>query len=234
MSASPIVVALDYSSADAASALVETLDPSLCRLKVGKELFTTAGPDLVKRFVDLGFDIFLDLKFHDIPNTVAKAVAAAANMGVWMLNVHASGGLQMMAAARESLTSFASKPPLLTAVTVLTSTSGAELSSLGISKSLPEQVDYLAGLAKQAGLDGVVCSAQEAGSIKQVCGDSFVTVTPGIRPEGSEIGDQHRIMTPSKAMAAGSDYLVIGRPVTQAQNPKQVLTDILDGLTHRV
>lgn len=231
MSSSPLIVALDFQSADQALALVSQLDPKRCRLKVGKELFTIEGPTLVRKLADLGFDVFLDLKFHDIPNTVAKAVSAAANMGVWMVNVHASGGEEMMRAAREALDSQNQiQSPLLIAVTVLTSMSQAQLTDLGVARSLPEQVSYLADLARQSGADGVVCSAHEAGSIKESLGQKFLTVTPGIRPAGSSVDDQHRIMTPSRAMASGSDYLVVGRPITQADNPMVVVTDILDGL----
>lgn len=228
---SPLIVALDFPAAEPALAIAQQLDPAVCRLKIGKELFTSEGPILVKKLVGLGFDVFLDLKFHDIPTTVAKAVAAAADIGVWMLNVHASGGHEMMSAAKESLESKGlSEPPLLIAVTVLTSTSQAELTDLGLSRSLPAQVDHLADMAQSCGMDGVVCSAQEAAVIKSALGESFLTVTPGIRPAGSDVGDQHRVMTPSQAIASGSDYLVVGRPITAAENPAVAVTDILDGL----
>ena len=177
----------------------------------------------------MGFDVFLDLKFHDIPNTVAKAVSAAANLGVWMINVHASGGRDMMSAAREAVES-SSKQPLLVAVTVLTSTSQTELTDMGLSRPLSAQVDHLADMAQSCGLDGVVCSAHEASVIKSTLGESFLTVTPGIRPEGSGADDQKRIMTPAKAIAEGSDYLVMGRPITGVENPMEAVTSILDRL----
>ncbi|GAA61553.1 orotidine-5'-phosphate decarboxylase [Pseudoalteromonas sp. BSi20652] len=189
-------------------------------------MFTYFGPAFVKELIDLGFDVFLDLKFHDIPNTVAKAVTAAAKMGVWMVNVHASGGFEMMNKAKQALDKFGDKAPLLIAVTVLTSMDEDELKRLGIEKSPKEQVLYLAKLAKEAGLDGVVCSAQEAGALKMELGESFKLVTPGIRPEGSDAGDQKRIMTPKQAIDAGSDYLVIGRPITQANDPVKVVNDV--------
>ncbi len=222
---SKIIVALDYHDQAQCLALVGRLDPKLCRLKIGKEMFTLFGPQLVERVQHLGFDVFLDLKFHDIPNTVGKAVAAAASLGVWMVNVHASGGRRMMASARESLVSF-EKAPKLIAVTVLTSMDADDLSELGLNTSPEEQVKRLARLTADCGLDGVVCSAQEAGTLKSLCGPSFLCVTPGIRPAGSDAGDQRRIMTPEKALAGGSDYLVIGRPITQAQNPDETLRTI--------
>ncbi len=227
----PLIIALDFPRAEPAIAIASELDPESCRVKVGKELFTSEGPQLVRQLADMGFDVFLDLKFHDIPNTVAKAVIAAANLGVWMINVHASGGSNMMIAAREALDAIPSNDrPLLTAVTVLTSTSQVELNDLGYSRSLTGQVDHLADMAQNAGLDGVVCSAQEASVIKNTLGETFLTVTPGIRPEGSDLGDQHRVMTPSEAISAGSDYLVMGRPITGADNPSAVITSILDRL----
>lgn len=227
----PLIIALDFPCAEPAIAIASELDPESCRVKVGKELFTSEGPQLVRQLADMGFDVFLDLKFHDIPNTVAKAVIAAANLGVWMINVHASGGSNMMIAAREALDAIPSNDrPLLTAVTVLTSTSQVELNDLGYSRSLTGQVDHLADMAQNAGLDGVVCSAQEASVIKNTLGETFLTVTPGIRPEGSDLGDQHRVMTPSEAISAGSDYLVMGRPITGADNPSAVITSILDRL----
>ena len=227
----PLIIALDFPRAEPAIAIASELDPESCRVKVGKELFTSEGPQLVRQLADMGFDVFLDLKFHDIPNTVAKAVIAAANLGVRMINVHASGGSNMMIAAREALDAIPSNDrPLLTAVTVLTSTSQVELNDLGYSRSLTGQVDHLADMAQNAGLDGVVCSAQEASVIKNTLGETFLTVTPGIRPEGSDLGDQHRVMTPSEAISAGSDYLVMGRPITGADNPSAVITSILDRL----
>lgn len=225
-----VLIALDYDDQDKALAFVKQLSPSTCRLKVGKEMFTLFGPDFVKQLVDLDFDVFLDLKFHDIPNTVAKAVTAAAKLGVWMVNVHASGGVAMMEKAKAALTPFGDKAPLLIAVTVLTSMDEIQLKQLGIDKSPQEQVLYLAKLAQQAGLDGVVCSAQEAQLLKSQLGSEFTLVTPGIRPAGSDAGDQKRIMTPERAVASGSDYLVIGRPITQAADPVAVLTEINESL----
>ncbi|KZN64917.1 orotidine 5'-phosphate decarboxylase [Pseudoalteromonas luteoviolacea CPMOR-1] len=221
-----VLIALDYDNESAALAFVSQLSPDECRLKVGKEMFTYFGPQFVKKLVDLGFDVFLDLKFHDIPNTVAKAVTAAAELGVWMVNVHASGGTEMMSKAKEALSQYGDKAPLLIAVTVLTSMDQAQLSKLGIDKTPQEQVLYLAKLAKESGLDGVVCSAQEAETLKAQLGNEFKLITPGIRPAGSDAGDQKRIMTPAKAIEAGSDYLVIGRPITKAQDPAKALRDI--------
>ncbi|MGQ5521938.1 orotidine-5'-phosphate decarboxylase [Chitinimonas sp. PSY-7] len=212
-----ILVALDYHEVAPALAFADKVSPAFCRLKVGKELFTAAGPQLVEQLVGRGFDVFLDLKFHDIPNTVAQAVRSAARLGVWMVNVHASGGRAMMLAARDAIDNEAHKP-LLIAVTVLTSMDAKELAELG----LPEpavQVSLLARLAKDCRMDGVVCSAQEATILKQLCGPDFKLVTPGIRPAGSTAGDQSRIMTPEAATAAGADYLVIGRPITQSDDP---------------
>lgn len=228
---SPIVVALDFDNADAALAMADQLDPILCRVKVGKELFTIAGPDLVRALVERGFEVFLDLKFHDIPNTVAAAVKAAARLGVWMVNVHASGGERMMRAAADALREFGDSKPLLIGVTVLTSTAPEELAAVGIEKPLGEQVVDLASLAKACGLDGVVCSAREARELKGVCGRDFALVTPGIRPAGSDAGDQRRTLTPSEALAQGADYLVIGRPITAATDPLQALQNILDEIT---
>lgn len=221
-----ILIALDYDDQQAALDFVKQLSPDSCRLKVGKEMFTYFGPAFVKELIDLGFDVFLDLKFHDIPNTVAKAVTAAAKMGVWMVNVHASGGFEMMSKAKQALAPFGDKAPLLIAVTVLTSMDETELKRLGVEKTPQEQVIYLAKLAKEAGLDGVVCSAQEAQQLKAELDAGFKLVTPGIRPVGSDAGDQKRIMTPKQAIDAGSDYLVIGRPITQADNPVAVLADV--------
>ena len=198
--------------------MAHRLSPQLCRLKVGKELFTTTGPQLVKQLIALGFDIFLDLKFHDIPHTTAQAVKAAAQLGVWMVNVHAGGGMRMLQAAREVLEPL-SNPPLLIGVTVLTSQIEEDLKAVGVQQPLEEQVINLATLAQQAGLDGVVCSAQEADVLKRACGQDFLLVTPGIRPSGSASDDQRRIVTPAEARRAGSDYLVVGRPVTRAADP---------------
>ncbi|MBY6189670.1 orotidine-5'-phosphate decarboxylase [Microbulbifer agarilyticus] len=227
---SPVIVALDYDNAEDALAMAGRLDPATCRVKVGKELFTIAGPDLVRKLVASGFEVFLDLKFHDIPNTVAAAVRAAANLGVWMVNVHASGGERMMRAAREALEPLGAKRPLLIGVTVLTSTAEEELAPVGVTRELNEQVVALAKLAKESGLDGVVCSAREANALKAECGRDFALVTPGIRPAGSAADDQRRIVTPVDAVKGGSDYLVIGRPITGAENPAEALGAIVEDL----
>lgn len=223
---SPVVVALDYNNRDAALTFVDKIDPRDCRLKVGKEMFTLFGPQFVRELQQRGFDIFLDLKFHDIPNTAAHAVAAAADLGVWMVNVHASGGARMMTAAREALVPFGKDAPLLIAVTVLTSMEASELADLGVTLSPADYAERLAALTQKCGLDGVVCSAQEAVRFKQAFGQDFKLVTPGIRPQGSDAGDQRRIMTPEQALAAGVDYMVIGRPITQSVDPEQTLKAI--------
>lgn len=217
-----IIVSLDFDREQAALDMAGRLDPARCRLKVGKELFTRCGPGVVEKLGDQGFDVFLDLKFHDIPNTVARACAVAADLGVWMLNVHASGGSAMLNAAREAVDAAARKP-LLIAVTVLTSLSEQDLRDIGVASTADEQVTRLATLARDAGLDGVVCSAREAVQLRRSCGAGFTLVTPGIRPAGSGSDDQKRIMTPAEAIHAGSDYLVIGRPVTRAADPLQAL-----------
>jgi orotidine-5'-phosphate decarboxylase len=219
-----IIVALDYPDADSALGFAARVTPDLCRLKVGKELFTAAGPALVQALMAKGFDVFLDLKFHDIPNTVAQAVRSAARLGVWMVNVHASGGRKMMLAARDALSNEPHRP-LLIAVTVLTSMDGADLAEIGLSEPAV-QVPLLAKLALDCDLDGVVCSAQEASILKNLCGKDFKLVTPGIRPAGTAAGDQSRIMTPEAAMAQGADYLVIGRPITQSADPIATLEAI--------
>lgn len=221
-----IIVALDFPSQNPALALADQLDPAKCRLKVGKELFTRSGPELVKSLQGRGFDVFLDLKFHDIPNTTSAAVAAAADLGVWMVNVHASGGEKMMVACRERLESFGADKPLLIAVTVLTSMSDSDLAGIGITDSAEAHVSRLATLTKNCGLDGVVCSAQEAPRLKAEQGAEFQLITPGIRPLTADKGDQQRIMTPTDALKAGSDYLVIGRPITQAPDPLAALEAI--------
>ena len=221
-----IIVALDFPSQNPALALADQLDPAKCRLKVGKELFTRSGPDLVKALQSRGFDIFLDLKFHDIPNTTSAAVVAAAELGVWMVNVHASGGEKMMVACRERLEAFGIDRPLLIAVTVLTSMSDEDLAGIGITGSAEAHVSRLATLTKNSGLDGVVCSAQEAPRLKAEQGSDFQLITPGIRPLTADKGDQQRIMTPTDALKAGSDYLVIGRPITQAPDPLAALESI--------
>lgn len=223
---SPVIVALDFSDERQVLEFVEQIPAGSCRLKVGKELFVHAGPSLVKSLVDRGFDIFLDLKFHDIPNTVARACAVAADMGVWMMNVHASGGHKMLEAARASLDSLGADRPLLIAVTVLTSMGKEDLMEIGIIENPANQVLRLAKLTQQSGLDGVVCSAQEVKNLRLQHGDDFLLVTPGIRPPGSDTGDQKRVMTPTQAMQAGSHYLVIGRPITQADSPVEILREI--------
>lgn len=213
-----IIVALDFDHWQACDQMARRLDPAYCRVKVGKELFTSCGPAVVEHLQTLGFDVFLDLKFHDIPATVGKAVKAAANLGVWMLNVHASGGVRMLEQAASGLEQARHRPHLI-AVTVLTSMSDADLTAIGVNRSAEAQVECLTRIAYAAGLNGVVCSAHEAGAIKQQFGQGFLTVTPGIRPEGAVADDQRRVMTPLQATAAGSDYLVIGRPITNAANP---------------
>ncbi|OCG11194.1 orotidine 5'-phosphate decarboxylase [Gilliamella sp. App6-5] len=227
MSSSPIIVAVDFADVKSAWNFIDKVDPKDCRLKIGKELFTHAGPDFIKQIMQKGFDVFLDLKFHDIPNTVAKAVAAAADLGVWMTNVHASGGSRMMTAAKDALYSYGKDAPILIAVTVLTSMESTDLQEIGINVSPLEQATRLAILAKNCGLDGVVCSAKEVQSFRTRLGSDFKLVTPGIRPAGANPDDQRRIMTPQRAQAAGSDYLVIGRPITQAQDPANALQTIL-------
>ncbi|MDP1539797.1 MAG: orotidine-5'-phosphate decarboxylase [Moraxellaceae bacterium] len=222
---SPVIVALDFARPDAALDFVQQLDPRQCRLKVGKELFTQAGPALVERLQHAGFEVFLDLKFHDIPNTVAAAVAIAADLGVWMVNVHASGGRRMMMAARERIAQKQSAT-LLTAVTVLTSMEAADLAEVGIDVEPILQVSRLAKLAAECHLHGVVCSAQEAVMLRQQLPKEFLLVTPGIRPADAQADDQRRIMTPPQAIAAGVDYLVIGRPITQSVNPLTALNSI--------
>ncbi len=220
-----IIVALDYPQAAPALALVQRLDPSLCRLKVGKELFTAAGPQLVEQLQRSGFEVFLDLKFHDIPNTTAQACKAAAALGVWMVNVHALGGKRMMETAREALANVGHRPKLI-AVTVLTSMAQEDLHGIGISATPAEMVSRLAQLARDSGLDGVVCSAQEAPALRDQCGKDFCLVTPGIRPAQAGLDDQVRVATPRAALQNGSSYLVIGRPITRAASPLQALQDI--------
>ena len=221
-----VIVALDYDNQADALAFVDRIDPASCRLKVGKEMFTLFGPDFVRELHKRGFSVFLDLKFHDIPNTCSKAVRAAAELGVWMVNVHASGGERMMAASREILEPYGKDRPLLIGVTVLTSMEQSDLAGIGLNVAPQEQVIRLATLTKNSGLDGVVCSAQEASMLKGELGKEFKLVTPGIRPAGSDQGDQKRIMTPAQAMQAGSHYLVMGRPITKAEDPIAVLTQV--------
>lgn len=225
MSDPKIIVALDYPEAQPALDLVARLDPSLCRLKVGKELFTAAGPRLVEQCMQRGFDVFLDLKFHDIPNTTAQACKAAASLSVWMVNVHALGGRRMMEAARDAVAA-STRPPKLIAVTVLTSMAQEDLAGIGITATPAEMVLRLAVLARDSGLDGVVCSAQEAALLRQHCGSNFCLVTPGIRPADAAADDQSRIMTPRAALQNGASYLVIGRPITRAADPLSALQNI--------
>ncbi|MDP1708020.1 MAG: orotidine-5'-phosphate decarboxylase [Gammaproteobacteria bacterium] len=232
MSGSRIIVALDYASPAEALGLVGRLEPASCRLKVGKELFVRGGPALIERLVHDGFEVFLDLKFHDIPNTVAKACAAAAELGVWMLNVHALGGRKMMLAARDAITA-SRTPPILIAVTVLTSMDEQALAETGVAGTVEQSVLRLATLAQQSGMDGVVCSPLEAPALRQSLGAGFCLVTPGIRLPGGETGDQKRYATPAQALRNGADYLVIGRPITAAQDPMQALHDISSSITAR-
>jgi len=220
-----IIVALDYPTTAPALALVERLQPELCRLKVGKELFTVAGSGLIEQLQQRGFEVFLDLKFHDIPNTVAQACKAAASLGVWMVNVHALGGRKMLEAAREAIANSAQQPRLI-AVTLLTSMTQQDLADIGINATPAEMVLRLAKLTRDSGLDGVVCSAQEAALLRKQCGPEFCLVTPGIRPAQASLDDQSRAMTPQAALQAGSSYLVIGRPITKAADPLQALLDI--------
>lgn len=228
-----LIVAMDYHNAADCLAMARRLDPQWCRLKVGKELFTAAGPALVEQLIALGYDVFLDLKFHDIPNTTASAVKAAAELGVWMVNVHASGGERMLVAARERLEQVRGPRPLLIAVTVLTSMEEGELRALGVERTTDEQVLHLARLSQRCGLDGVVCSAREAPQLRTALGEHFTLVTPGIRPAGSPADDQRRIMTPREAIAAGSHYLVVGRPITQAADPATACHELAQSLTLR-
>ncbi len=224
MNNKPVIIALDFDSERDVFNLVDQLSPENCRLKVGKELFTACGPGIVKNLVARNFDVFLDLKFHDIPNTVAKALMAASDLGVWMVNVHASGGARMLDAARAALTG--NNAPLLIAVTVLTSMEQRDLLQIGIADSLDQHILKLAALAANAGLDGVVCSAMESSALREAFGRDFCLVTPGIRPAGSAPDDQRRIVTPRAAIESGSHFLVVGRPVTQAAHPAEALQAI--------
>ncbi|MEE9265171.1 MAG: orotidine-5'-phosphate decarboxylase [Gammaproteobacteria bacterium] len=221
----PIIVALDYVQAEPALALARRLDPAHCRLKVGKQLFTREGPHVIGRLQELGFEIFLDLKFHDIPNTVAGACRAAAELGVWMVNVHASGGRRMLEAARESVDA-AATPPLLIAVTLLTSLDAGDLRDTGVGGEPVEQVTRLARLAHGCGLDGVICSPTDLEALAGALPHEFLRVTPGVRPAGKDDGDQKRVATPARAIAGGAHYLVIGRPITQAADPVAALAGI--------
>jgi len=221
---SPIIVALDLEH-DLALGLAKSLDPNNCRLKVGSQLFTSVGPRVIEELSALGFDIFLDLKFHDIPNTVAQSVKAAANLGVWMINVHTSGGSSMMRAAKEA-TNGLMDPPLIIGVTMLTSLSEKDVNELGI-QDISNQVVSLASLAKKNSLEGIVCSPNDVGSVKELLGKDFVTVTPGIRSSNSSKDDQSRVSTARNAIENGSDYIVIGRPITQSDNPVKSLDSII-------
>lgn len=223
--ASKLIVALDFNRDGPVKELIRQLDPAYCRVKVGKELFTACGPFIVEYIQRQGFDVFLDLKFHDIPTTVAKAVKSAANLGVWMVNVHCSGGARMLESAAESIATM-QRPPKLIGVTVLTSMDKTDLQSIGIEQDPTARVLVLADLAKKSGLDGVVCSAWEAATVKRGAKSSFLAVTPGIRPHATDYGDQRRVMTPVQAIAGGSDFIVVGRPITQASDPLQVCVDI--------
>ena len=225
MSDPKIIVALDFPGAAQAMAMAHRLSPELCRLKVGKELFTATGPSLLEKLMKSGFEIFLDLKFHDIPNTTAQACKAAASLGVWMVNVHALGGRKMLEAAQIAISNSA-RPPKLIAVTLLTSMEQEDISDLGINATPEAMVLRLAKLAQDCGLDGVVCSALETALLRQRCGDKFCLVTPGIRPTDASLDDQSRVMTPEAALRSGSSYLVIGRPITRAVDPLQALLDI--------
>lgn len=222
---SKLIIALDFPNKELALNFVKQLSPSDCKLKVGFELFVASGPDFVRQLVDTGFDVFLDLKFHDIPNTVASACKSAADLGVWMMNVHASGGNKMMKAAKQALVDSNSDAKLI-AVTVLTSMDQAQLNSANIHETPENQVKHLAKLTQSSGLDGIVCSAQEAEMLRQHFEQEFLLVTPGIRPAGSAQGDQHRIMTPSAAKIAGVSFIVVGRPITQSSQPQKVIEQI--------
>jgi orotidine-5'-phosphate decarboxylase len=227
---SKLIVALDFPTVEQALEFVKPLNPQMCKLKVGFELFVAAGPDFVKGLVDQGFDVFLDLKFHDIPNTVASACVAASNLGVWMMNVHASGSDKMMRTAKQALIDCHSKTKLI-AVTVLTSMDEKQLSAINIENTAEEQVKHLAVLTNKSGLDGVVCSAKEAEVLRELMGKDFLLVTPGIRPAGFDTGDQSRVMTPKEAARAGVNYIVVGRPITQAEKPLSVIEKINEDMS---
>jgi orotidine-5'-phosphate decarboxylase len=220
-----VIVALDFADASEALAFATRVTPAECRLKIGLELFTAAGPDLVTHLVTKGFDVFLDLKFHDIPNTVSRACLRAANLGVWMLNVHTLGGGKMLDAAREAVDRASHRPHLI-GVTLLTSHGEEEASQIGLRDDVKHGVQRLAKLARHSRLDGVVCSAQEAAALREQCGNQFLLVTPGIRLAGSPADDQQRTLTPAEAIAQGADYLVIGRPITRAADPLSTLAAI--------
>ncbi|MEQ1582955.1 MAG: orotidine-5'-phosphate decarboxylase [Candidatus Nitrotoga sp.] len=233
MSDPKIIIALDYADTQPALELVARFEPAMCRLKVGLELFTAARFQLIEQLMQRGFEIFLDLKFHDIPNTAAQACKAAAELGVWMVNVHALGGRKMMEAAREAMSLYPQSPKLI-AVTVLTSMAQEDLADLGIVTTPAEMALRLAKLARDSGLDGVVCSAREAALLRQHCGSEFCLVTPGIRLADAAADDQSRVMTPCAALGQGADYLVIGRPITRAADPLQVLQSIIKQIGEEV
>ncbi|PJD90630.1 MAG: orotidine-5'-phosphate decarboxylase [Legionella sp.] len=226
---SKLIIALDFDRPEDALSLVEQFEPEQCAFKIGSELFTRSGPDVVRQIIARGFRVFLDLKFHDIPNTVAQSCKAAADLGVWMLTVHAAGGAAMLHAARTALESYGASRPKLIAVTVLTSLSEADLSGMGVSGTLLQHVERYAVLSQQAGLDGVVSSAQEVARLRTLCGRGFLLVTPGIRMAGDVAHDQSRVISPQDALQAGSDYLVMGRSITRAQHPRAVV-DALNSL----
>ncbi len=219
----PIIIAMDFDTEESALSLLDQLDPQKCRVKIGKELFTLAGPQFVRNVIGRGFDVFLDLKFHDIPNTVARASRVAADLGVWMLNVHASGGRAMMEETHKALADYGNDKPLLIAVTVLTSLADSDLREIGFERSPAEQVSKLAALTRDCGLDGVVCSAAEAPALRSQSGSDFILVTPGIRRPEDARGDQKRVIGPAEAIQSGSSYLVVGRPITRAESPLQAL-----------
>ena len=226
-----IIIALDFATGDQTLQFLDLLDPNLCRVKIGKELFTASGPQLVRKIIDRGFDVFLDLKFHDIPNTVARASKVAADLGIWMFNIHASGGRTMMEAARESIDSLGNQRPLLIGVTVLTSFLKKDLEQTGIHSYPEDQVSKLAFLARDSGLDGVVCSAAETKLLRSQIDDKFCLVTPGIRRPEDAIGDQKRVVGPAEAIQNGSNYLVVGRPITSADSPNGALIEFNDAVS---
>lgn len=233
----PIIVALDFDAQSEAEALLEKLDPNLCHIKIGKQMFTQWGPEWVKKIRALGFEVFLDLKYHDIPNTVQGACYSAARLGAWMINVHAQGGVAMLKAAKEGVKRAAEetgRKPLLIGVTILTSLSESDLPSLGLQGSIMDNVLRLAGLCQEAGLDGVVCSAQEVAPIKAKFGSQFLCITPGIRLNQQHTQDQSRVLTPREAIQSGSDYLVVGRPITQSDHPEQVLRQIIEEIPNEL
>ncbi len=230
----PIICAVDTKDVAKAGQLAEQLHGSVGALKLGLEFFTANGVEGVQAISESGMPIFLDLKFHDIPNTVAGAIKSTADMDIFMMTVHATGGKAMLKAAAEAAAEISAiavkKKPLVVAVTVLTSLDESDIHSIGVSGSVEEQVKRLAALAQESGMDGVVCSPHEISLLRAQCGKDFKLVVPGIRPEGTAHGDQKRVMTPKEAIEQGADYLVIGRPITGAKDPKQAAQEILKGL----